>query len=1381
MRPSRPLVIGLIALFAIISASVVPAVAADGGSSVTPKAPSKFSSAIESVIDAEVPAVPGDGITNGVGSDYDNASAWFAAGLLRETQPGWLQVYIHVDGEITAGLRTALTNLGVDIEMESGEQGIVQASVPYGVLQALSAVDGVRVVTEPSYGVFNAGTSLTEGDAIMNFDDLRAAQGVDGTGVTVGVISDGIAGLQTAVASGDLPATSETRSSGVLTATSGGVIAQSFRSDGNLEGFGSIGAEGTAMLEIVHDIAPGAQLRFANFSTHLEFMAAVDFLASVSDVVVDDIGFFGRQTDGTSDVSTNTSNALNDNSNPIRSYVTSVGNSATRHYEGAFAAGIDGMSATGFPGALHAFGPTSNTTDALNLGTQAYSTVRLTSGQAAVVWLVWAEAAGASTADYDLFLQDSGGAIVASSTAINATTGSAAEAVGVAYSGPGSIDLKILIQNYDNVSLSRNLELVVFPGTTELPNGTYLNYNTIAGSVGAQSDAGGGVLSVGAINASDAGANDIADYSSRGPTGDGRIKPDITAIDGVDVSGAGGFPSTFSGTSAAAPHVAGLSALLLEHQPSLKAGEAGDDPAADRTGLRTAILDGAVDLGVAGADNVYGYGRADGLGAAVELGPGAPVVGAGADQGVVDGTVVGISATFSDDSGDTHTATIHWGDGSAIATATVDQGLNTVTGSHTFGSTGLFTVVVTVTDSTGRSGTDSLVVTVVSASSGGDAGVSVAVGVDHTCAVTSASGLQCWGRNDYGQLGIGVTTSGATTAPVDVAALGSSVAAVDQDLAHTCALTAGGAVKCWGFNSGDYLPTPVDVIGLGSGVASISVGGVHACAVTTAGGLKCWAPPYGGAATPPEASGTGFAGVSVGGRHTCALTKTGGVYCWGDNNHGQLGSGPTSGFAAVAAGYQHTCALTMTGGVQCWGRNLYAQLGNGTTASSSVPVDVIGLTSGVVAISAGRYHTCAVTVAGGVQCWGSNSRSELGDGTTTTRSVPVDVVGLANDIAGVAAGGRFTCAETSTGGLQCWGNNNYGQLGNGTTAPNYVPPIVIGPVDVIGFPTGSSPSSSGPVAPVVNAGADQALDLGVLTVINATFTDDNGGGTFTATIDWGDGSAIANAALGAGGAATGSYDYPSEGTFTATVTVTDGTDLSGSDSLVVTVTKPPAVSPEVDAGVDVTVGEGAALALSFGFSDAAWETHEATVVWGDGTTEAATVDQSSDTGAATHTYLDDGVFVVSASVSDDIGLSGIDIFTVTVTNVAPDVSAIANLTVGDALLFPVVLATFTDDGASDTHTAIVDWGDGTVEAATVDQDAGTISGTHPFYLLGAHVATVTVTDDDGAYTTVDVPFLVFNGPSVPGVTGWGMLLLGAALLALVVHQRRRVLARQHSP
>ena len=184
--------------------------------------------------------------------------------------------------------------------------------------------------------------------------------------------------------------------------------------------------------------------------------------------------------------------------------------------------------------------------------------------------------------------------------------------------------------------------------------------------------------------------------------------------------------------------------------------------------------------------------------------------------------------------------------------------------------------------------------------------------------------------------------------------------------------------------------------------------------------------------------------------HTCAVTSTGGLKCWGLNDDGQLGDGTTnqsstpvdvtgltSGVAAVTLGETHACALTAAGGVKCWGAgNL---LGDGTSNSSSTPVDVTDLTSGVAAVAAGSQHTCAVTTSGGLKCWGGNSKGQLGDGTTTLRLAPVNVTGLTSGVAAVAAFGDHTCALTTSGGLKCWGQNNSGQLGDGTTTNRTTP------------------------------------------------------------------------------------------------------------------------------------------------------------------------------------------------------------------------------------------------------------------------------------------------------------------------------------------------------
>jgi alpha-tubulin suppressor-like RCC1 family protein len=193
--------------------------------------------------------------------------------------------------------------------------------------------------------------------------------------------------------------------------------------------------------------------------------------------------------------------------------------------------------------------------------------------------------------------------------------------------------------------------------------------------------------------------------------------------------------------------------------------------------------------------------------------------------------------------------------------------------------------------------------------------------------------------------------------------------------------------------------------------------------------------------------------IAAGLGHTCALTRAGGVECWGDNGHDELGNGQSgdsstpvgvsglkSGMTAIAAGVRHSCALTTAGGVKCWGYNRGA-LGDGTADRRHTPVDVVGLTSGVSAVAAGNDSSCALTSSGGVKCWGLNDRGELGDGTTTSRLTPVDVVGLQSGVKAVASGtglGR-ACALTTAGGVRCWGRGNptpvqVPGLGSGVTA-----------------------------------------------------------------------------------------------------------------------------------------------------------------------------------------------------------------------------------------------------------------------------------------------------------------------------------------------------------
>jgi alpha-tubulin suppressor-like RCC1 family protein len=148
-----------------------------------------------------------------------------------------------------------------------------------------------------------------------------------------------------------------------------------------------------------------------------------------------------------------------------------------------------------------------------------------------------------------------------------------------------------------------------------------------------------------------------------------------------------------------------------------------------------------------------------------------------------------------------------------------------------------------------------------------------------------------------------------------------------------------------------------------------------------------------------------------------------------------------TGQQTLVAGGAHNCALTRAGGVQCWGSNGQRQLGNGTVRDSFIPVDVVGLSRGVVAISSGTEHVCALLREGTVKCWGGNVYGQLGSGVFNNVVItPVDVVGLSGVVA-IGAGFFHTCAITSAGALSCWGRNNVGQLGNGGTADSAVPVI----------------------------------------------------------------------------------------------------------------------------------------------------------------------------------------------------------------------------------------------------------------------------------------------------------------------------------------------------
>jgi alpha-tubulin suppressor-like RCC1 family protein len=351
----------------------------------------------------------------------------------------------------------------------------------------------------------------------------------------------------------------------------------------------------------------------------------------------------------------------------------------------------------------------------------------------------------------------------------------------------------------------------------------------------------------------------------------------------------------------------------------------------------------------------------------------------------------------------------------------------------------------------------------------------ISVGYNIACALLGDGSVDCWGEDDQGQLGTGKPTAGADVyyRPVAGAVPGISSAIAVSSGDAPCVVTAEGSVECWG-GTDEVALTPIDVrsdTAKGGAPTSVVIGGhlsteAFACQVTTMNLVECWGGNDEGQLddgsfmernVPVYSPVLPFASAVAAGpaaNFACAVVS-GLVYCWGDNGAGQLGNDSKkespnplpisglSGVVSVAVGREAACALTTSGAVLCWGDNTYGELGNDSFASSSKPVQVQGLSSGVVAISVGIDDACAVLAAGTIECWGNNQNGELGNGTQNLTQVPVPVSGITNAV-GVSMGWFSGCAVTAAGKVECWGDNMAGELGNGGTVSSSVPVVVHG-------------------------------------------------------------------------------------------------------------------------------------------------------------------------------------------------------------------------------------------------------------------------------------------------------------------------------------------------
>ena len=377
------------------------------------------------------------------------------------------------------------------------------------------------------------------------------------------------------------------------------------------------------------------------------------------------------------------------------------------------------------------------------------------------------------------------------------------------------------------------------------------------------------------------------------------------------------------------------------------------------------------------------------------------------------------------------------------------------------------------------------------------------VGISHTCALKESDGVFCWGNGSNGRLGYGDNTYSKVPRVVlpesplrrviDSATLMSQISAGGN---HSCAVSFQGKAFCWGrgdngrlgHNATSSSSVPIRVAGINnasgslSNISQISAGGTHSCALTRGGAALCWGQgdqgqlgqspdnsedsrfPVEVASTTvesePNAKLTDVMQISTGDEHNCAVKNNGEVVCWGYGNKGALGYGdlenkyhptavvdvgeaiggsPLTGVVQVSAGVEHTCAVKGAGTVVCWGSGGSGRLGHRATSRERVPVEVQSVSDenlplvGVVQVHAGNAHTCALGHNGKAYCWGDGGFGRLTQSTEDQHHPVIVKKSDSQDLTNLqqlVAGWKHSCALRTNNEVYCWGDNSNGRLGN---------------------------------------------------------------------------------------------------------------------------------------------------------------------------------------------------------------------------------------------------------------------------------------------------------------------------------------------------------------
>jgi alpha-tubulin suppressor-like RCC1 family protein len=372
--------------------------------------------------------------------------------------------------------------------------------------------------------------------------------------------------------------------------------------------------------------------------------------------------------------------------------------------------------------------------------------------------------------------------------------------------------------------------------------------------------------------------------------------------------------------------------------------------------------------------------------------------------------------------------------------------------------------------------------------------VQIALGANHSCAILADTTVKCWGANDAGQLGNGTTTTAATPTPTPVTDL-RDVAQLALGKQHSCArLGEDGGVKCWGDNTFGQLSTPIqgtsirplaDYIygqdGIFRGgehsvatIRNLASGNGHLCVEDLEASLFCWGQNLRGQVgngtlnpvrladlkiEPPGGAFESAGLLSLGGAHTIVI-NAGQFWAWGSNETGQ--TDPTEVFLSsaepllygkpgnlditssgltivqISAGGAHTCVLLSNETTHCWGDDEYGQNGRDESQGQAVAIDQPALAETAL-LSSGDQHTCALDKRGVVHCWGRGFEGQLGDSSLSSEQTPVALAPFPARVLQIATGGFHTCARLEDNSVYCWGKNDSGQLGDGTTTNRAVP------------------------------------------------------------------------------------------------------------------------------------------------------------------------------------------------------------------------------------------------------------------------------------------------------------------------------------------------------